>query len=32
MSVESYIKRAQAKADEVGVQFTFVKAITCIRS
>lgn len=26
MSVESYVKRAQAKADEVGVQFTFVKS------
>ena len=26
MSVESYVKRAQAKADEQGVEFTFVKS------
>ncbi len=26
MSVESYIKRAQAKADEVGVEMTYVKS------
>ncbi|MBE9914367.1 MULTISPECIES: ferrochelatase [Paenibacillus] len=26
MSVESYVKRAQAKADELGVKFTFVKS------
>ncbi|WP_136604367.1 ferrochelatase [Paenibacillus dokdonensis] len=26
MSVESYVKRAQAKADEQGIEFTFVKS------